>query len=57
MGPGAYREHRVKPLHICLIVVLLAAALSAVGVGLFSREHHMLFSYAVIVCLSCMGIG
>ncbi len=37
--------------------ILLAASLGSLVVGCMLGEHSMMLSYAVIVCLNCMGIG
>ena len=35
---------------------LVAAACMLIG-GLYAGEHNMFFTYAIVICLSCIGIG
>jgi hypothetical protein len=35
---------------------LAAAVLMLIG-GLLAGEHNMFFTYAIVICLSCIGIG
>jgi len=35
---------------------LAASVLLLVG-GLLAGEHNMFFTYAIVICLSCIGIG
>jgi len=35
---------------------LAAAVLSLLG-GLLAGEHNMFFTYAIVICLNCIGIG
>jgi len=35
---------------------LAAAVLLLIG-GLLFGEHNMFFTYAIVICLSCIGIG
>lgn len=37
--------------------VLLAAAGLMLAGGLFAGEPNMFFTYAIVVCLNCIGIG
>jgi len=37
-------------------VFLAAAALMLFG-GLYLGEHNMFFTYAIVICLNCIGIG
>ena len=37
-------------------IFLAAAALMLFG-GLFVGEHNMFFTYAIVICLNCIGIG
>jgi len=48
---GAYLMRRVAPL-----LSLLAAAV-AIAAGLAMGEHAMIFSHAIVICLSCIGLG
>ena len=38
-------------------LAVLAAAVTMLVSGIMIGEHNMMFSYGVIICLSCMGIG
>lgn len=38
-------------------VIILAAALLCIGIGFVQAEHKMIFSHAIVVCLSCIGLG
>jgi len=38
-------------------VIILTAALLCIGIGLAQSEHKMIFSHAIVVCLSCIGLG
>ena len=37
-------------------IFLAAAALMLFG-GLYYGEHNMFFTYAIVICLNCIGIG
>jgi hypothetical protein len=37
-------------------IFLAAAALMLFG-GLLAGEHNMFFTYAIVICLNCIGIG
>jgi hypothetical protein len=37
-------------------IFLAAAALMLFG-GLYAGEHNMFFTYAIVICLNCIGIG
>ena len=36
---------------------VLAAAGAAIFAGIAMDEHAMIFSHAIVVCLSCIGLG
>lgn len=38
-------------------LILFVASILCMAAGFMLQEHKMMFSYAVVVCLSCMGIG
>jgi len=37
--------------------MLLAAAVLMLAGGLAAGEHNMFFTYAIVICLNCIGIG
>lgn len=37
--------------------LFLAAAVLALLGGLVAGEHNMFFTYAIVICLNCIGIG
>lgn len=37
-------------------VLLVASALMLFG-GMYLGEHSMFFTYAIVICLNCIGIG
>lgn len=41
--------------HLPAIIAALSAALCIVGIAM--GHHTMIMSYAIVVCLSCIGIG
>lgn len=40
-----------------LYKILLITALFFLIAGIIMGEHDTLFSYAIVICLNCMGIG
>ena len=47
----------VRTMRRFLPLAVLAAAIVMLVSGVVIGEHTMMFSYGVIICLSCMGIG
>jgi hypothetical protein len=41
--------------HLPAIIAALSAALFIAGITM--GHHNMIMSYAIVVCLSCIGIG
>ena len=37
--------------------IFLAAAALMLFSGLYAGEHNMFFTYAIVICLNCIGIG
>jgi len=37
--------------------LFIGAAVCMLIAGICMGEHNMILSYAIVVCLSCMGIG
>jgi len=37
-----------------IVTIVMASALVA---GILMKEFEMAFSYAIVICLSCMGLG
>jgi hypothetical protein len=46
---GFFKRHLPK--------LFLAAAVVLLIGGLYAGEHDMFFTYAIVICLSCIGIG
>ncbi|MCX8044486.1 MAG: hypothetical protein N3B18_10215 [Desulfobacterota bacterium] len=36
---------------------IAVGAIMAIAAGIAIDEHHMIFSYAIVVCLNCIGLG
>jgi len=41
--------------HLPAFIAALSAALFIIGISM--GHHSMIMSYAIVVCLSCIGIG
>ncbi len=41
--------------HLAAIIAAVSVALFIVGITM--GHHNMIMSYAIVVCLSCIGIG
>ncbi len=40
-----------------LIISLLAASVTAIGIGVFRGEAAEIYQKGITICLSCIGIG